>query len=251
MGARDPKFHCEPLATLGDCLALCGLSVSASGTAGRTVDVGHYEKEEVHLVEVDAEGRYRSSEVFASSHLGDAVVRLYERYAELLPEGPERDRATATVPSVAAPWGPVELDRLAGAFAPAMVVVDHRILGTWSARGAEAWLQQWRAWLELVDATVRFDDILGLRPDALLCRATGFGTDRAGGGAVEMQTLPLSVFGPDGHVTRIELFETDGEAEALARFDELDRRHAAGEAAAHGRVPESAQRLERDEAAKL
>src|SRR5262249_22864941 len=78
MGARDPKFHCEPLATLGDCLALCGLSVSASGTGGRTVDVGPYEKEEVDLLEVDAEGRYRSSEVFASDHLGHAVVRLYE-----------------------------------------------------------------------------------------------------------------------------------------------------------------------------
>src|SRR5262245_51723416 len=221
MGARDPKFHCEPLATLGDCLALCGRSVSASGTAGRTVDVDHYEKEEVHLVEVDAEGRYRSSEVFATSHLGDAVVRLYERYAQLLPEGPARARAAATVRSVAAMPGPVELDRLAGAYAPAVEVVDHRILGTWSAHGAEELLRHWRSWFDLADVTIRFDDILGARPDALLWRATSFGTDRAGGGAWEAQILRLLVFGADGHVTRSEMFDVDGEAEALARFDEL------------------------------
>src|SRR5262249_6402199 len=93
IGARDPRVPCEALASLGDCLALCRLSVSASGTAGRTIDVGAYEKDEVLLAEVDAEGRYRSSEVFASSHLGDAIVRLYERYAELLPDGPARARA--------------------------------------------------------------------------------------------------------------------------------------------------------------
>src|SRR5262249_28224927 len=218
---RDRELQWGPVGAVGDCLALCRLSVAASGTAGRTFDVGPYEKEEVDLLEVDTEGRYRSSEVFASRHLGDAVVRLYERYAELLPDGPVRTRAATTARSVAALLGPVELDRLVKAFAPAMVAIDHRMLGTWSARGAEASLQQWRSWLQLVDATIRFDDVLGLRPDALLCRATGFGTDHAGGGAWEVPSFPLFVFGTDGHVTRIELFDVDREAEALARFDEL------------------------------
>ena len=38
----------------------------------------------------------------AVEHLGDAIVRLYERYAELLPDGPEQARAAATAHSVAA-----------------------------------------------------------------------------------------------------------------------------------------------------
>src|SRR5262249_30143197 len=99
LGAPDPQVHSEPLATPGDCLSLCRLSVSASGTAGRTLDVGPYEKEEVHLVEVETEGRYRSSEVFAVDRLGDAITRLYERYAELLPDGPARARAAAVARS--------------------------------------------------------------------------------------------------------------------------------------------------------
>src|SRR5262249_34841545 len=54
---RDLKSRHEPLATLGDGLALCRWSTSASGFAGRTFDVGAYEREEITLVEVDAQGR--------------------------------------------------------------------------------------------------------------------------------------------------------------------------------------------------
>src|SRR5262245_64771219 len=102
MGARDPKCHGEPLATLGDLLALCLMSISASGVCGRTVDVGPYETDEIHLIEVDAQGRRAAGEVFAVDRLGDAVVRLYERYADLLPDGPARTRAAATARSAAA-----------------------------------------------------------------------------------------------------------------------------------------------------
>ena len=44
---------------------------------------------------VDEPAAWRS-EVFAADQLGAAVARLYERYAELLPEGPARERAAAT-----------------------------------------------------------------------------------------------------------------------------------------------------------
>src|SRR5262249_62294074 len=133
------------------------------------------ERERLSLMEVDA-GRWRRTEVFAAGHLSDAVVRLYERYAERLPEGPARGRAVATARSVAALSGPVELDRFAGAFAPAMESVDHRPLSLWSACGAEEALAHWRAWLQLVDVTLRVDDVLVLPPDALLSRATRFRT---------------------------------------------------------------------------
>ena len=52
------------------------------------------------------------SEIFAADRLGDAVARLYERYAELLPDGPARARAAATARSVAAVVAPVDLDQL-------------------------------------------------------------------------------------------------------------------------------------------
>src|SRR5262245_28219137 len=220
--AENPTLAREMLATLGDSLALWRQRMSARGFAGGRFDVGPYEREDLILCDVDAQGRHRRSEIFAPDHLGDAVVRLYERYAELLPNGPARDHAAAIARSVAAIPGPAELDRLAGTLAPTIELVDHRILGTWSAHGAEEFLRHWCSWLKLVDVTIiRFDDILGARPDALLWRATSFGTDRAGGGAWEAQILRLLVFGADGHVTRSEMFDVDGEAEALARFDEL------------------------------
>jgi hypothetical protein len=52
-------------------------------------------------------------------------------------------------------------------------------------------------------------------------RWTNSGTDRVGGGSYERPFLMLIVFGADGLVTRLEWFDPDREAEALARFDEL------------------------------
>jgi hypothetical protein len=65
------------------------------------------------------------------------------------------------------------------------------------------------------------DDILGARSDMVLWRATLSGTDRASGGPFELVHLHLRVFGADGLQTRLEFFDTDRDAEALARFDAL------------------------------
>src|SRR5215470_13561804 len=97
--------------------------------------------EAIDLIEVDAQGRQRRVEQFGSNRLGDAVARLYERYAELLPEGPERARAAATARSVALSAGPVDPDRYAAALAPLVDYVDHRTIGLESTRGAEAFLR--------------------------------------------------------------------------------------------------------------
>src|SRR5262249_45763961 len=135
---QDATYREEPLATLGDSLALCRQYASAPGLTGKTFDVGAYEIEQLALIEVDAEGRRRRGELFTSNHLGDAVVRLYERYAALLPDGPERARAAATARSIAVYPGPVDLDRCAAALAPLVDYVDHRTIGLESTRGAEA-----------------------------------------------------------------------------------------------------------------
>jgi len=219
--ARDLQFHHEPLATLGESLALLRLSISASGFAGGTFDVGAYERELLVLGAGETHAQKSRAELFAVDRLGDAVVRLYERYAERLPDGPARTRAAATARSVAAMAAP-DLDRLSAALAPAIEGVDHRILGTWSARGAEAVLEGFRALFELSDNIAWSDDaVLSLQSDALLVRRTHSGAARVGGGVYERPFLLLLVFGTDGLVTHLEWFDTDRDAEALARFDEL------------------------------
>src|SRR5262249_53677585 len=191
------------------------MSMSASGLVGRTFDVGPYEREEIHLIEVDAQGRRRWGEVFAVNHLGDAVARLYERYAELLPNGPARTRAAAIARSVVVMLRPFD-DRYAEALAPGIESVDHRLLGTWSARGAEEVLRHWRSFVDLInDLAVRYGDILAVQPDAFLVSAIFYGTDRASGGAYEVPFLRLFAFGAAGLVTRGEAFDPPPAAEAL------------------------------------
>jgi hypothetical protein len=221
--AQAPTSRHEPLATLGDSLVLCHHSLSASGFSGRQLDVGAYEIELFALVEVDSTGRQRRAEYFASDHLGDAIARLYERYAELLPEGSERTRAAATARSVATVMRPVDADRYATAIASGVEYVDRRslrVLG--SASGAEAFLRGARSLREVGDdIALRIDDVLDLDSTAILVRLTTTGTARTGGGAYEKQLLELWVFGIDGLVTRCEEFDTDRDAEALARFAAL------------------------------
>ncbi|MFI5053853.1 MAG: hypothetical protein ACHQDE_05780, partial [Acidimicrobiia bacterium] len=197
--------------------------VSASGFTGATFDVGPYQREGFVLLEANAQGRQLRGEIFAVDRLGDAIARLYERYAELLSDGPERERAAATARSVAAlQRSPFDLDQWATALAPDIESVDHRILGTWSAHGAEAVRLHMRSLLDLVDGFAKRDDnILALRPDAFLVHRSTFGTLRAGGGPFGRDHLGLWVFGVDGLVTRWEMFDIGHDAEALARFDEL------------------------------
>ncbi|MBI3389074.1 MAG: hypothetical protein HY027_15185 [Deltaproteobacteria bacterium] len=230
--AQDGALVFEPLATLGDSLALGHQRISASGATGEKFDIGPYEVEHIAVIEADERGCRRYSEFFAADRLGDAIVRLYECYADLLPDGTARDRAAATARSVAAMLGPYDPDRYAPALALAIEVVDRRTLGTWSARGAETFLQHVRAMVELADTpTMREDEVLSLQSDALLVRRTHCGTDRAGGGAYERPFIDLLVFGIDGLLTRIECFDADRDAAALARFDELVGRYDAASAA--------------------
>lgn len=241
--ARDPTWRHDPLATLGDSLALARVSSSASGFAGRTFDVGAYEREYLILLDVDSRGRARWTESFPTGRLRDAVVRLYERHAELLPDGSERDRAATTARAIAAN-GTFDPDRWAASITPDVETIDHRILGTWAARGADAYLQHVRSVREVADdAVVRYEDVLALHADALLARATHLGTDRASGGAYERQYLLLNVFGPDGLTTRVEMFDPDRDLEALARFDELTGGARTGLRTHRATAPDRAERM--------
>src|SRR5262249_15422612 len=168
LACENPAFRQEPLATLGDSLALCGWSRSATRFAGGALDVGAFEMQEMLLVEVDALRRHIRGESFATDHLGDAVVRLYERYADLLPDGPERKRIVAPARPIATHVGPLDSDRAVAAWAPAVEFVDHRmIVGIGSVHGSRAFRDALRTLVEATNDMVnRVDDVLDLRSGA-------------------------------------------------------------------------------------
>src|SRR5262249_7672372 len=220
MAARDSVRTRENLAALGDRLVLSRLLFSAAGYAGRTPHGGPDEREAIHLTEVDGQGRCSGIEYFAPDHLGDAVVRLYERYAELLPEGAARTRASAVARSFGALSGRIDLARYSSALAPDVELADHRILGTSAVSGAEDAVRDFRSWLELTDELVTHDDeILDLRADAVVVQRRFLGIARDGGGGFERASLALLLFGGDGLVSRRAVFDPDREADALARVD--------------------------------
>ena len=103
-------------------------------------DVGAVDDDRIAIVEVDHEGRRIHTDIFAADRLGDAVTRLYGRYAELLPDGSELERATATTRSVATALGPVDVEHYATALSPGVEFVDRRRLGFGTARGITAFL---------------------------------------------------------------------------------------------------------------
>ena len=174
----DVTFAQEPLAMLGDALALFRTVGSGSAASLQGFDVGPYEIHTLMLAEVGTQGRRRRTETFADDHLGDAVARLYQRHAELLPDGPARTRATATARSVAARMAPFDLERLATTFAADIEVVDHRTVGFGTLRGAERLRHALRAFLDLIDAFAwRAVDVLALEADAFLLRYVGSGTE--------------------------------------------------------------------------
>jgi class 3 adenylate cyclase/tetratricopeptide (TPR) repeat protein len=220
--SRAPFYEMEPIATLGETFVLTRRRWGAAGAVSTNCDVGPYHNEVLHACELDQGGLLGHSEIFAVQNLNDAVVWLYERYAQNLPEGSARDRAAAVARSAAAWTGPIDLDRLAATIAPFAPLVDHRVLATWTSRDSAELLQHFRLQLEFApDFGPCVDDVLALTPNAFLLRNTYHGTGRDSGGPFEDRLFVLFVCGTDGRVSRIEAFEAEAEAEALARFDQL------------------------------
>src|SRR5262245_29754740 len=144
--------------------------------------------------------------------------------------------------------GPFEVARWAPALAPDLEFADNRLVSFESGRGAEVYLASLQALIDVAEVSAsRVDDILALRPDAVLVRWMNFGTARLGGGAFERLCLFLWVFGPDGLIRRLEFFEVDDEDRALARFDELTAERCG--AATPSRVVEERARRVRPNAA--
>ena len=118
----------------------------------------------------------------------------------------ERAAAARSVGTVLLTWSQRDFfDSYVTAVDSAIEFVDHQPVGLGSVRGPERFLRGLRAFTDLTDdSTVRVDDVLGLRPDALLIRQTTLGTARAGGGPYERPHLSLWTFGANGLLTRLE-----------------------------------------------
>src|SRR5262249_43728404 len=186
-------------------------------------DVPAFERQEILLNEVDTDGRLVRSECFAADRLGDAVVRLYERHAELLPDGPARARAArAARAGVAFHRSGAGPERFLAAFAPGIVAIDHRTVGFGELHGRDAVVMAVRAFHDLSDDIgIRYDDVLALSECAALIRTTQHGRARASGGTWERPMCSLRVHDAEGLVARWEIFEAEQQDEALARYDVL------------------------------
>ena len=221
--AHDLVFAHEPLATLGESLALClGKTTFIGVMDDEFGDYGATNLDSFVVMETDARGLRKHTEFFAVDRLADAIARMYERYAGQQPEGTARDAAETVARATRAIFEAPEPERLAAVFARDVELVDRSSVGTWSARGRDAALRQFRSLLEVAGRIEMRDyEILRIEPRASLVRRTHCGTDRVNGGSYETRFLLLMMFGSDGLVTRVEWFDADREAEALARFDAL------------------------------
>ena len=220
----------EVMASLGDALALTHHTISLEGfVEDHLTSLGAVEIDEVVLIEVDAQRRIRRFEIFPVERLGDALVRLYERYAELLPEVAQRTRIAGISRSVAAHIGAIDLDRLRLVFDPLLRCVDHRVLGTWSAGTAEEMLRHYGLQLEFApDFGGRYADIVAANADTIAAHMVFHGTAHESGGRFENHLIAVFGFGRDGRLTQTDVFESEQGVEALTRFDELVGRGADG-----------------------
>lgn len=231
---EDPGYAVEVLATLGPHLSLVREHHGARALADGRFHVAEFAHETIRLSEVGDDGRYERSESFPVDRLGDAVVRMYERYGERAANGPERERALGAARSIRSFSGALGIDGLRERTARDCQVVDHRVLGTWSG-DRRAVGDHLRGLEQLAsDVRVRDEDVLGLGPGVLLRRHRHLGTQRFGGGSYERAFLMLATFDADGRFSRIELFDLDRESDALARFDALDGERSAASRFSNG-----------------
>ncbi len=214
---------------------------------GHRFDVGEYENEAL----VAARGRRAGtpsapSRSSPANRLGDAIARLYERYAEGLPEGPERERAAVTAQAVAFMLMPGDAPDLMQLYAPTYEDIDHRSVGYGALSLDEARtklresLSRSRRRLALTASTTCWRS----SPNGFVRKTTTSGVWRERRWPFERTVCTLSVFGPDGRVTRHETFDARprGRGARALRRAHRRRRAARGPEATSRAAPRPAER---------
>ncbi|MGJ8668753.1 MAG: nuclear transport factor 2 family protein [Oceanococcus sp.] len=222
---EDAEFRAGLIARFGDRLSLFWRYTRATGTGSSRYDVGDYDLLVYHVCELDEQGLMRRDEVFADNRLGDALANFYERYADSLPAGSERDRAMMSAHCLE--WAATDSKKYAmeDVIAPDAKGVDHRLTGHGEVENyAQTYVASWKNLSR--DRKFSIDDVLAFNHDGILRAVTEKGTWQETGGTFENEFLFLSTFGADGRGNRSEFFDIDKVDEALARFEELTRHPA-------------------------
>jgi class 3 adenylate cyclase/tetratricopeptide (TPR) repeat protein len=220
--AGSLEYRLSVLATLGDSLALAQWWLSIEDMPERYLQVwGETGVDDVVVLRTDTEGRAQRVEQFPMDDLARAIVRLYELYAETLPPGPMQVRAAASARTVEAAIG-ANSAAFEAACAADVEVLDHRAFGLGVSRGRDAATKTRSSITDVArDVAITIVDVLAASPDALLDRRTQTGELRSGGGDFHREFLHLVKFGPDGELTRAEMFDDADLGAALSRLDEL------------------------------
>src|SRR5262249_1030401 len=158
------------------------------------LSVGPSDMNSFVLFEVDASGRRTHTEFFATDRLAEAIVRLYERHAEHLPEVSERAGAAATARTLATLLAArLDVAALTPQLEPDLVYVDHRQLGFGTLTGAAAVIEMLLSLFEAVDDSVLLvEEVLAAVPNGVLLHWIPTGTDRSSGGRFERARLSLT-----------------------------------------------------------
>ncbi len=219
----QPSYQFEPLATLGPHLLLGLRHIRSSGAKGKHFDVGEYAHTSVTLTESDDESRMRYAEVFAENKLGEAMVRMHERYAGSLPEGPLRQQALNRVETLRAVCGALDVDRMAQYIAADVQHFDHRLAGVGELSGAAAMVNSLRVMIhEMSEHTAgQIIDVRAYTPDTSLLLYESTGVERRSGGRWQRQVWELTRCNSEGLIVHWERFDPEKVDEALARFAEL------------------------------
>ena len=220
--AGDWSMAMEPLATLGERLGLFLYTwvVDEMGEEHLS-DWGASSGGGYTVLEADADGLERRWETFGD-HLADAVVRIYELYAEQLPAGPERDQADAVATILRDGTPQADVDRWVAGLAPDFEMIDRRRLGFGRSRGRGVHIRGIRLLVDLAESvTIVTHEVLALAPTAQVTRASLTGVDRATGGTFDDHCVQLMQHAADGRIARVEWYDVDDIEPALARFDVL------------------------------
>jgi class 3 adenylate cyclase len=222
LDAGDSHMSHEPLATLGDRLALFRTEWTIAAMAERHLsDWGMSSSRGYMVSEVDADGRSQRYEQFGD-RLGEALARLYELYAEERTPGIERHGAAAVASAQRRVSLEDDLDGWISTLAPHVELIDRRRLGLGDYSGRDVHERGMRLLSDLASSIAfTIEDVLALDPTAQLLRFSMTGIDRATGGSFDATFLILTQQTADGQIEHIEMFDVDDIDAALARFDEL------------------------------
>jgi class 3 adenylate cyclase len=207
LGVRSGEY--EPIAIRGE-----WLSLGRHLYRGTTADGGAFENAFLQVQTVDEHDRFVRTAVFDVADLDLAVEILDEWY--VAGEGaPFADVWRIVAHNATVAYNSRDWETFRAAFAPSVVIVDHRPAGWGSLPGVDAQIEALCGFIELVpDARTMITAVRHMNRSAVVYSARAFGHE-TGGGEVELAFHLSMHIGPNG-IEREEMFPPDALDAALA-----------------------------------